>query len=90
MIRVLDLRRDRCPTKSLSEKSGIHLPHQSIQKPMALVLAAFVGNDHASWENHLPVALKPLNIAYQSTTEVTPYELVYGRSPTKIVEFMLP
>ena len=61
-----------------------------VNRTLALVLFAYVNDDHASWEDHLSVAVFAINTARQSTNEETPLELMFGRTPTQRVEALLP
>ena len=59
-------------------------------RTLTLALAAYVNADHTDWDFHLPAAVFAINTARQSTTEVTPFQMVYGRLPHTALENEFP
>ena len=55
-----------------------------------MALAAYVNLDHTDWDQHLSSAIFAINTARQSTTEVSPFEMVYGRLPNTVLENEFP
>ncbi|KFD60900.1 LOW QUALITY PROTEIN: hypothetical protein M514_26889 [Trichuris suis] len=45
------------------------------------VLSAYVNSKHNNWDELLPFTMFALNTAEQSSTKISPFELVYGRLP---------
>ncbi|KZS02644.1 Uncharacterized protein APZ42_000239, partial [Daphnia magna] len=54
---------------------------ERVNRTMTLALAAYVNVEHDDWDRHLPAAVFAINTARQSTTEISPFQLVYGRLP---------
>ncbi|KZR96989.1 Uncharacterized protein APZ42_008364 [Daphnia magna] len=46
-----------------------------------LVMKAFVNSTHTNWDTKVSNATLAINTAKQASTEVTPFEVVYGRLP---------
>jgi hypothetical protein len=69
------------PTNGLVEKANGSL---------TATFAAFVNFDHTNWDEGIPEALFAINSAKQSTTKISPFELVYGRTPVTSVELAFP
>jgi len=63
---------------------------ERVNRTLTLAIAAYVNPEHSDWERHLPAAVSAINSARQSTTEKTPFELVYGRRPVQRIENRLP
>jgi hypothetical protein len=57
---------------------------------MTQALAAYVNTDHDDWDRHLSAALFAINTARQSTVEISPFQLVYGRLPFTALENHFP
>ena len=57
---------------------------------MTQALAAYVNTDHDDWDRHLPAAVFAINTARQSTVEISPFQLVYGRLPFTALENHFP
>lgn len=53
-------------------------------------MAAYVNTEHDDWDRHLPAALFAINTARQSTTEMSPFQLAYGRVPFTSLENEFP
>ena len=53
---------------------------KKVNETLAYTFAAFVNVDQDAWDDQIPEAVFCINTAKQSTTEITPFELVYGRS----------
>ena len=53
---------------------------------LALAIAAYVNTNHNDWDDHLGAAIFAINSAQHSTTERTPFEMVYGRIPNTALE----
>jgi hypothetical protein len=63
---------------------------ERVNRTMTLALAAYVNTDHDDWDRHLPAAIFAINTARQSTTEISPFQLVYGRLPFTALENEFP
>ncbi|XP_045025111.1 uncharacterized protein LOC123469829 [Daphnia magna] len=63
---------------------------ERVNRTMTLALAAYVNTDHDDWDHHLPAAIFAINTARQSTTEISPFQLVYGRLPFTALENEFP
>ena len=63
---------------------------ERVNRTMTLALAAYVNVDHDDWDRHLPAAIFAINTARQSTTEISPFQLVYGRLPFTTLENEFP
>ena len=63
---------------------------ERVNRTMTLALAAYVNTDHDDWDRHLPAAIFAINTARQSTTEISPFQLVYGRLPFTTLENEFP
>lgn len=50
----------------------------------------YVDLEHKTWDAILPYATFAYNTAVQETTQVTPFQLVYGRTVTTTLDAMLP
>ena len=55
-----------------------------------LAMAAYLNMAHTDWDTKLQGAALAVNTTRQSTTEVTPFELVYGRRPVMAQENKFP
>ncbi|KZR98301.1 Histone-lysine N-methyltransferase NSD2-like protein [Daphnia magna] len=53
---------------------------EKVNGTLVATLAAFVNFEHNDWDRGLQQAAFSINTAKQSTTQITPFELVYGRS----------
>ena len=63
---------------------------ERVNRTMTLALAAYVNVEHDDWDRHLPAAIFAINTARQSTTEISPFQLVYGRLPFTTLENEFP
>ncbi|KZS13498.1 Uncharacterized protein APZ42_021358 [Daphnia magna] len=52
-----------------------------MNRSLTSTLAAYLNPTHNNWDNLLPDAIAAINTAKQSTTEYSPFQLVYGRTP---------
>jgi hypothetical protein len=52
---------------------------ERINSSIASTLAAFVNFDHSDWDERIARAVFSINTSKQSTTEITSFELVFGR-----------
>ena len=52
--------------------------------------AAFVNLDHDDWDEKIPDAVFAMNTAKQATVKISPFELVYGRTPVMSVDLAFP
>ena len=43
-------------------------------------ISAYVNLIHPDWNEHIPNALFAINMAKQTTTNISPFELLYGRT----------
>lgn len=59
-------------------------------RTLTLAVAAYVNVNHSNWDIHLPGAMFAINSARQSTTEISPFQLVYGRLPYTCLENQFP
>ncbi|KAI9550030.1 hypothetical protein GHT06_007621 [Daphnia sinensis] len=57
---------------------------------IASTLAAFVNFTHSDWDEKVARAIFSINTSKQSTTEITPFELVFGRPAVLAVENAFP
>jgi hypothetical protein len=53
---------------------------EKVNGTLVATLAAFVNFEHNNWDQGLQEAAFSINTAKQSTTQITPFELVYGRT----------
>ena len=63
---------------------------ERLNKMMADMLSMYVDVEHKTWDEILPYVTFAYNTAIQETTQMTPFELVYGRQPTTMLDAMLP
>ncbi|XP_045025142.1 uncharacterized protein LOC123469863 [Daphnia magna] len=63
---------------------------ERVNRTLTLALCAFINAQHNDWDKHLAAAAYAINTARQSTTEITPFELVNGRQPVLPVERLFP
>ena len=63
---------------------------ERVNRTMTQALAAYVNTDHDDWDRHLPAAVFAINTARQSTVEISPFQLVYGRLPFTALENHFP
>lgn len=63
---------------------------ERVNRAIASTLAAFVNWSQDDWDEKLPQAIFAINTAKQSTTQITPFELVYGRPPVLSHELAFP
>lgn len=54
---------------------------ERMNRSLTSALAAYLNPTHNNWDNLLPDAIAAINTAKQSTTEYSPFQLVYGRTP---------
>lgn len=59
-------------------------------KTLLGILAACVGSRHEEWDSELERAVGCFNRAYQETTKMTPFELVFGRKPVNSENVVFP
>lgn len=57
---------------------------------IASTLAAYVNFNHTDWDKKIARATFCINTAKQSSTEISPFELVYGRTAVMVVELAFP
>lgn len=63
---------------------------ERLNKTIADMLSMYVDVEHKTWDEVLPYVTFAYNTAIQETTHMTPFELVYGRQPTTMLDAMLP
>ena len=63
---------------------------EKVNRALAATLAAFVNTTHTDWDVKLDQAVFAINSAKQSTIQISPYELVYGRTPLIPLDFKFP
>jgi len=63
---------------------------ERVNRAIAATLAAFINLNQDDWDEKLPQAIFAINTAKQSTTQITPFELVYGRPPVLAHELAFP
>ncbi|KZS03988.1 Uncharacterized protein APZ42_033158 [Daphnia magna] len=63
---------------------------ERINSSIASTLAAFVNFDHYDWDEGIARAVFSINTSKQSTTEITPFELVFGRPAVMSLESAFP
>ena len=63
---------------------------ERLNKTMADMLSMYVDVEHKTWDEILPYVTFAYNTAIQETTQMTPFELVYGRQATTMLDAMLP
>ncbi len=64
---------------------------ERVNRTMTLAIAAaYVNTDHDDWDRHLPAAIFAINTARQSTTEISPLQLVFGRLPSTALDNEFP
>ena len=69
-----------CRVLSSAEHPETNGLDEKVNETLAYTFAAFVNVDQDAWDDQIPEAVFCINTAKQSTTEITPFELVYGRS----------
>ncbi len=55
-----------------------------------MAIAAYLNTTHTDWDVKLEGAALAVNTARQSTTEITPFEMDYGRRPVMAQENKFP
>lgn len=63
---------------------------ERLNKTLADMLSMYVDVQHKTWDDILPYVTFAYNTAVQETTQTTPFQLVYGRQPTTMLDTMLP
>lgn len=63
---------------------------ERLNKTIADMLSMYVDVEHKTWDAILPYVTFAYNTAVQETTQISPYKLVYGRSPATTLDAMLP
>ena len=63
---------------------------ERINRTLTVAISAFVNFEQDYWEKQVPTAAFCINTAKQATTEVTPFELVYGRTAVLQRENVFP
>lgn len=63
---------------------------ERLNKTLADMLSMYVDVEHKTWDEILPYVTFAYNTAVQETTELTPFELIYGRRVTTPLDAMLP
>ena len=63
---------------------------ERVNRAIAATLAAFVNLKHTDWDLKLHQAVFAINSAKQSTTQKSPFELVYGRPAVTSDEVLFP
>lgn len=63
---------------------------ERLNKTIADMLSMYVDVEHKTWDAILPYVTFAYNTAIQETTQMTPFELVYSRRPTTMLDAMLP
>ncbi|KZS19675.1 Uncharacterized protein APZ42_013835 [Daphnia magna] len=75
---------------STAEHPETNGPVERVNRILTLAFCAFVNTTHDNWDLHLSAAAFAINTARQTTTEITPFELVHGRLPVLLIENMFP
>ncbi|KFD59504.1 hypothetical protein M514_08725, partial [Trichuris suis] len=52
---------------------------ERVNRTLSSILAAYVNSKHANWDDFVPYAMFAINTMDQSSTKLSPFELVYGR-----------
>ncbi|KAM7288648.1 uncharacterized protein ISCGN_028848 [Ixodes scapularis] len=63
---------------------------ERLNKTIADMVSMYVDVEHKTWDEVLPYVTFAYNTAVQETTGVTPFQLVYGRAVTTMLDSMLP
>ena len=63
---------------------------ERLNRTATLAIAAYLNTSHTDWDVKLQGAALAVNTARQSTTEITPFEMVYGRRPVMAQENKFP
>ena len=63
---------------------------EKLNGTLTATIAAYVDVAHSNWEEKLPEAVFSINTSKQTTTEITPFELVYGRTAILSHELAFP
>lgn len=63
---------------------------ERLNKTLADMLAMYVDVGHKTWDEVLPYVTFAYNTAPQETTQMTPFELVFGRQVATMLDAMLP
>lgn len=63
---------------------------ERLNRTLADMLSMYVDVEHKTWDEILPYVTFAYNTAVQETTQLTPFELVYGRRVTTPLDAMLP
>ncbi|KZS08011.1 Uncharacterized protein APZ42_028400 [Daphnia magna] len=81
-------------TRIISDQGTAFFSHlmeeKRVNRIIAQALAAYDNTDHDDWDRHLPAAVFAINTARQSTVEILPFQLVYGRLPFTALENHFP
>jgi transposase InsO family protein len=54
---------------------------ERINQTLVLAFMAYVNSSHSNWDTEVSNATLAINTTKQASTEVTPFEVVYGRQP---------
>ncbi|KAM7297212.1 DDE-type integrase/transposase/recombinase, partial [Ixodes scapularis] len=63
---------------------------ERLNKTIADMVSMYVDVEHETWDEVLPYVTFAYNTAVQETTGVPPFQLVYGRTVTTMLDSMLP
>lgn len=63
---------------------------ERLNRTLTDMLSIYVDLEHRTWDKILPYATFAYNTALQETTQVTPFQLVFGRTVTTPLDAMLP
>lgn len=63
---------------------------ERLNRTLADMISMYVDVEHRTWDEVLPYATFAYNTAEQETTRLAPFQLVYGRPVTTMLDAMLP
>lgn len=63
---------------------------ERLNRTLTDMLSIYVDMEHRTWDKILPYATFAYNTAVQETTQMTPFQLVFGRTVTTPLDAMLP
>jgi hypothetical protein len=86
--RITEWRIDHIPaTPEHPQTNGLV---ERLNRTATLAIAAYLNTSHTDWDVKLQGAALAVNTARQLTTEITPFEMVYGRRPVMAQENKFP
>lgn len=63
---------------------------ERLNRTLSDMISMYVDIEHKTWDEVLPYVTFAYNTAMQETTQMSPFQLVYGRAVTTMLDAMLP